>query len=525
MGITERKPIAPRLLVRPAPLKGESLRGFLLRVGELNGLGKIESVFRSLTGEQIGQYKISAQALDNIARSLSLSRDQVEGISYQPADDGDKSKCLFFGHTISKSHLRGSLPAVCPDCLAEQQAISGLWDLSAVCVCPRHGKWLINQCPACGQSLKWNRSHVAICNCGYDLSKTEAQSAPYDVLALTALIHELALNGLPTFDERSLGYPEDVRQTPLNEILGLFRYTENILLPGLSVAALNSGANVKDAFSKNSQVASLLAKLLKRWPNELLIFLTKFSSSGHAVSDIVMRSSEFNLRYRKLLHAAWYPKSFCQKVPNFLTRLLVQFKEEHLINDYREAGYLNPSVVWGSSSRERVLKLGDCLRALGFQCDKDDLEQITPFSTYLKKRKELLSGILLRHEVTYRLGCSDEFLMALVDNKLLRRWNTSEFHERDLAELLSRFEKIAQYGKSSGLGPDDLLPLTGFPRTGRCAYGALVCFISKPDSLNLYKQKSDPIESLADLYVSKSYIEWVGHLLWPEDFLKVKRWS
>ena len=77
------------------------------------------------------------------------------------------------------------------DCLAQQQAISGLWDLRAVCVCPHHGKWLIDRCPACDKSLKWNRTSVIRCQCGFDLRNVETKPAPPDVLTLTALVYEI----------------------------------------------------------------------------------------------------------------------------------------------------------------------------------------------------------------------------------------------------------------------------------------------------------------------------------------------
>lgn len=250
MAISKTKPFSSRLLVRPAPLKGESLRGFLLRVGERNGYGKGTNLFSALTGNGISQYMVSDQALDNVALALSLGRQQIETISYRPVAKGVKSRCQFFGHTVSVNHLRSSQPAVCPDCLARQQALSGLWDLRAVCVCPHHGKWLIDRCPACDESLKWNRTSVVSCQCGFDLRKVETQPAPSEVSTLTALVYEMVLNDLPTFAEQSLGYPEEVRQIPLNELFGLFRYVADVSVPAHPVTQEQSWMPQRHSASK-----------------------------------------------------------------------------------------------------------------------------------------------------------------------------------------------------------------------------------------------------------------------------------
>lgn len=355
MATSKAKPFPSRLLVRPAPLKGEGLRGYLLRVGERNGCGEGMNLFRMLTGYNNNQYMVSDQALDNIAQSLDLSRDVVETISYRPVANDVASQCLFFGHRVSVNHLRSQHPAVCPDCLAQQQAISGLWDLRAVCVCPHHGKWLVDLCPACGQSLKWHRSRVANCQCGFDLRSVETQAAPPDALVLTTLIHEVVLNDLPTSAERSLDYPEEVRQIPLNELLALFRYTAEVLVSGHAV-----GQEVRvdgtETFSKHSQAAVLMARFLKAWPDELSLVLAGLASFHDVGTDIpaFLSAKQFNARYRRVLDPALDLRSLCLKVPEFFKRALQQFRDEHCISSTGEGRYLNPALVWRASDGQRV---------------------------------------------------------------------------------------------------------------------------------------------------------------------------
>lgn len=385
MAITKNSPLTPRhLLVRPIPLKGESLRGFLLRARERNGCGKGIDFLAATTGYRKSVMRIPDQAMNSLAQSFGLSWDQVEGMSYRPVSDDVRRRLLYFGHTISVRHLRNRQPAICPACLAEQQAISGLWDLTAVCVCPRHGNWLIDRCPACCGSFKWNRTRVANCQCGFDLRTIETKSAPSDVLVLTTLIHELVLNDLPTFYEQALGYPEAVRQLRLNELLGLFQYTGNLLMTEYSVDQQLFGS-VTEAFAKHSQATVLLAYILKDWPNNFWLVLAGFSNYG--AEDIVLTASEFNSGYFGLLQAASEPKSLALETPAFLKQALLQFRDDHCIHDAVVGRYLNPISVCRSSDGQRVLRLHDCLYALGLK-EKCDHDEFSPFSVFLSKKNE-----------------------------------------------------------------------------------------------------------------------------------------
>lgn len=524
MAISERKPIAPRLLVRPSPLKGEGLRGYLMRVGEANGQEWGANVWRVLTGNHNRYHRVSEAALDNVADALGLSRDQVAGMSYQPAPDADVNASLFFGHQISRGHLRRK-SAVCPRCLAEQNVISGLWELNAICACPQHGTWLIDQCPACGEPFNWNRPRVSSCQCGLDLRTARAEIAPPDVLAMTSLLHDLALNNLPTLDERSLGYPPGIRQLSLNEMLGLVRYAEKILLPGLPGAEPHQLTHVTEGFALQSQSVTLLSRLLKRWPNKFLMALACFHASDSNQVTAVLRRREFNRRYQRMLDAGLRRQSFCQTIPGFVSQALAQFFDEHRINDHLQGRYLNPSAISVSANKEREIKLSHCLEALLAPVAKPAHEEAVPFSTFLLMKEKALREVVPRSEAPQYLGCHEEFLLALVDCKMLHAWNKQTFHERSLKRVLSTFEELASNSKKNGLRPDDLLPLTGLPQTGRYPSRRLIRAVTEGQVITLYKKGRGAIRALSDLYVAKSDIQSIGEKIWLVDFWKVARWS
>lgn len=343
MGIDKHNPFGRHLLVRPIPLKGEGLRGYLLRAGEINGYGYDVNLFHVLSGRYGYYYKVSDQAIDNIAECLKLRRDRVELMCCRPFGNNKKNRCIFFSHTIYGNQLRSHQPAVCPECLLEQQAISGMWDLRAVCACPHHGKWLVDQCLACGQPLSWGRTRVAKCNCGFDLRKIEAEAAPTDVLELTALIHEIVLNDLPTHGERSLGYPEELRLIPLYQLLELFRYAADAFVPErtLNRQVCESATAM---LIRNREVTLALSKLLKDWPNGLRMALREYSAIDGENADLseTLSVTQFKVRYRLVLGSDSESNSIGRHVPGFFKRALKQFRNDHFVDDTRRGHYLNP---------------------------------------------------------------------------------------------------------------------------------------------------------------------------------------
>jgi hypothetical protein len=516
MATNKAKPFSSRLLVRPAPLKGESLRGFLLRVGERNGCGRGTNLFSALTGNHSSQYMVPDHALDNVAQALALSRQEIESISYRPVAKDVTSQCRFFGHTVSVNHLRSHHPAVCPDCLAQQQAISGLWDLRAVCVCPHHGKWLIDRCPACGESLTWNRTSVANCKCGFDLRTAQTKPAPSDVLALTALVHEMVLNDLPTFAEQSLGYPEEVRQVPLNELLGLFRYAADVLVPAHPITQ-EERVDGSEAFSKLSQAAVLMARLLKAWPDEMLLVLADLAPSHDEDAPTVLSEKEFNAYYRRVMKTALAPRSLCLNAPSFFKQALQQFRDEHCISVTGEGRYLNPSTVWRTADGRRVMKRGRCLEALGLLQGEDNLDETTPFQTYLQKKADLLDQVIPPRRAMLWLGCSSGHLKGLIDLDYLRPLIGGDFLKNEVIDVVESFDRLAADGEEAGVRVGDFLRLTSFKPGNGAQFARLVRAIAKKE-VGLYKRERHSANSLRDLYLAISELRKAGHWIWPDHF-------
>ncbi len=350
---------AARLLVRPSPFKGESLRGYLLRVGECNGLGNGAQLFRALTGKNYSDHQITAQDLEIIAHSLELSQSQVELMGYQSIEPGTRSKCLFFGHKIAAVHFRRRRLAVCPACLNGQNAISGLWDLSAVNACPHHGSMLISLCPSCGQAINWSRKHVSRCHCGFDLRQAETKSAPAEVLLQARLIYQRVTLDLPFLRNDVWDCPGWIEQISLNQLLSIIRFVTDVMSPSYP---FEQDWCEDEARSGQTRSAVLFSEIIQGWPNGLWSVLIRYSDSID--TGLVMAASNFRARYSDVLKVAQryeglrigLPEIFIKNLNNFLEKLRIRGYDRSL--DLKITSFLNPSAL-ERTSKGWVLKTKD----------------------------------------------------------------------------------------------------------------------------------------------------------------------
>ena len=66
---------------------------------------------------------------------------------------------------------------LCPECLKKSSYARLLWDIEIVLVCHIHRCNLINKCPQCRQTIKWLRSSITRCKCGFDFRNLKVTDA------------------------------------------------------------------------------------------------------------------------------------------------------------------------------------------------------------------------------------------------------------------------------------------------------------------------------------------------------------
>lgn len=168
-----RPPTAATLRpLRQHPNPDESACGFILRVALHNGCSGDEMAdwlgLNSLACPQTSDPGHAASLLGVTGEALAQMGFETEGTGW------------VLGHRIPAKHLYRVKRACCPDCLNEAPYYRRIWALRQVDVCPRHGKLLIDQCPACGASLRWGKLwFMTSCHCGASLDDTTC-SVPAD---------------------------------------------------------------------------------------------------------------------------------------------------------------------------------------------------------------------------------------------------------------------------------------------------------------------------------------------------------
>lgn len=271
-----------------------------------------------------------------------------------------------------------------------------------------------------------------------------------------------------------------------------------------------------EAFNKQSQAAWLMARLLKTWPDGMALILGDlFSPEGEDVPT-VLSAKAFKARYRWMIEEA-FRRSRCWNIPSFFKQALQQFRDEHCISVTGEGRYLNPSMVWRTADGQRAMKWGVCLDALGFKPGEDNLDETTPFQTYLQKKATLLDRVITPRQARLWLGCSSAHLKGLIDLRLLFPWVGGDFLKSEVIDLVKSLDCVAVDSEQAGVSASDLFWLTGFKRAERNQFAKLVRAITKKE-VRLYKRGGAPARSLSDLYVAIFELRKTGHWTYPGYF-------
>lgn len=164
-----------QLPIRIAPNSDESGLGFCLRLAQSNG-GTLPSLRRALGVSQREAFKRGhAPALASLA---GLDAEVLSTLLPASRGQGAGTRLNCYGsHFRSRSALRLCRPQLCPICVWAHRYVKAEWDLSLSTVCLEHCSYLIDRCPKCRASIRWERSAIEWGHCGHSLGGS-SQSAP-----------------------------------------------------------------------------------------------------------------------------------------------------------------------------------------------------------------------------------------------------------------------------------------------------------------------------------------------------------
>lgn len=157
------------MLCTPQPYDDESLAGYILRLSQANYYESANWILQ-LIGCSNKQHLTFA---DGESKPTKLSR--LTGID----DEVFKSKA-FQAHKFRdfiRYYLAQKATHLCSECLKEFPHARFIWDREINRVCPIHKCNLVNKCHQCSQTIKWLRSSVTECECGFDFRNSLVTNA------------------------------------------------------------------------------------------------------------------------------------------------------------------------------------------------------------------------------------------------------------------------------------------------------------------------------------------------------------
>ena len=219
------------LLIKPAPGNSESLRGYLLRLADANGIPGLRSLFE-LIEETPSEKELAA-----VAAFLGRNAGDFELLSgIVPKADGSHGG-LQHSHGLPIRFWNTGYARFCPKCLEEFDFWQSHWELALVVACSFHRVRLVDQCPKCQREIRWHRKYFMQCDCGQALTEitappcteVEAWVSARQICCLSSekprgddVLKSLGLNDLTSLLWFVGGYASGIASKPL-KIGGVYR--------------------------------------------------------------------------------------------------------------------------------------------------------------------------------------------------------------------------------------------------------------------------------------------------------------
>lgn len=179
-----------RLVLRGAPLEGESLLGCLLRIAEANHLGGGRRIAALAPN---WKSRDTNEALEQLASLTGATVESLRQAAYL-CDSATPALVTFGGATLRHAHVHLTTPRVCPRCIDGAGYAMRLWDLRGYAACHIHGERLVDRCFACNLPLRWQRPSIGECSCGNDLTSRFSDAAPHSARAIAEYLASLDTN-------------------------------------------------------------------------------------------------------------------------------------------------------------------------------------------------------------------------------------------------------------------------------------------------------------------------------------------
>lgn len=245
--------------LRLKPCDGESVYGYLIRFAEAYGFSSPKLFWTALTsryGDKVEDIRFALELTENEQKRLRGPGPAYCGLTAS----------LLGG--LRKEDVCYGFMRWCPDCLRSTEYSHASWSVKFACICPKHGKFLLDRCPECGRVQRLERACMTRCPCGANLKQAQSMRADYQICRVQRLFAaSVAGRAKATFPD--LTAPEWVL---------LFRF--------VAVSAAASG-NCRtgqppglQSISEERALSEQLSRLLRDWPKGFHALLLKIQAQA-----------------------------------------------------------------------------------------------------------------------------------------------------------------------------------------------------------------------------------------------------
>jgi len=175
------------LLHRPIPFKDEAPGSFLLRTTEYNGWKSPSSLLIAHRYSYSNNSTINLESImcdqkkwEEVLESLGITDNTAQVICYNRLGLSHRGNINLLGVSIPWNKLRLHVPAICPQCIAQNQYHKKIWDFKLITACSIHKVRLVDSCPKCKEKINWNRKYVSRCKCGKKFEAFTSESCDVD---------------------------------------------------------------------------------------------------------------------------------------------------------------------------------------------------------------------------------------------------------------------------------------------------------------------------------------------------------
>jgi hypothetical protein len=154
-----------RLAARPLPVEGESLTGYLLRLGKLNCVFKPSEIMDVL-GVRRSSHVVKGwcqPVFDDLFNALEERLERPVRSCLKQFQKQDELPWQSNWIRLIQD-VRMGYPRICTQCVAETGILDWRWSLAFTSTCPKHSSLLTAECPNCRKALKWSGSLLMGCD-------------------------------------------------------------------------------------------------------------------------------------------------------------------------------------------------------------------------------------------------------------------------------------------------------------------------------------------------------------------------